>query len=702
MTVTNAASIAKHTEPRPFFKTDAFFWIVTGAAVLSIFILSRRYEWLAEPTPALTFPIDHWFNSAMAWFVNHFKWFFRTVSWALSGPMDCLNAVLNWLPWPVTIALVAILAHFCAGWRLALFCICALFYMVIVGYWEESMNTLALVGMAVPLSLILGLFIGILGFRYRRAFRIIEPTLDLMQTIPTFAYLVPIILLFGFGAVVGLIASAIYAMPPMVRNVMLGLSRVPSEVVESARMSGCSRRQLLWWVQLPSALPTVMMGVNQTIMAGLNMVIIAAIIGGYADIGWEVLNTMRKAEFGQSLLSGIVIALIAMIMDRISLAAALKLNLQRRRGSFWQRHVHLWIALGVIAVLISVGHYVAPLRSYPEAWIFYPAELLNEAVEWFTVNFFEITKGLKNGFMFLLLLPLQIGLVKSVTPFFWGFSMTLSISIAYAALVALFAAAAGYFLRWRVAIAVIIIGTLFYYGTIGIPWPAFILLVTILAFQVGGNRVALLVFLGLWFILLGGAWHRAMLSVYLCGAAVLISFFMGALLGIWVAHNDRLSSFLRPINDTLQTMPMFVFLVPILMVFLVGEFSAFLAIVAYSIVPAIRYTEHGIRNVPHEVVEASIAMGCTKRQLLFHVKLPLALPEIMLGLNQTVMFGLAMLVIAALIGTLGLGQMVYHALTNANFGEGTIAGLGIAIIAMITDRILQSWSHKKKIELGLA
>ncbi|MEE8306064.1 MAG: ABC transporter permease subunit, partial [Gammaproteobacteria bacterium] len=421
----------------------------------------------------------------------------------------------------------------------------------------------------------------------------------------------------------------------------------------------------------------------------------------YADIGWEVLSTMRKAQFGQSLLAGIVIALIAMIMDRISLGAAQKLSLQLRLGSFWQRHVHLWIALGATATLIALAQYISPLRDYPETWIFYPAEAMNEAVEWFTVTFFEVTNAFKKGFMFLLLLPLQIGLVKSVTPYFWGFSMTAPISIGYAALVALLAAAAGYFLRWRVAVTVIIIGALFYYGTTGIPWPAFILLVTMLAFQVGGWRVALLAFLGLWFILLSGAWHRAMLSVYLCGAAVLISFFMGALLGVWGAYNDRVSSFLRPINDTLQTMPMFVFLVPILMVFLIGEFSAFIAIIAYSIVPAIRYTEHGIRNVPHEVVEASTALGCTNSQLLFYVKLPLALPEIMLGLNQTIMFGLAMLVIAALVGTLGLGQMVYHALNYANFGEGAIAGLGIAFIAMITDRILQSWSHKKKIELGL-
>ena len=133
-----------------------------------------------------------------------------------------------------------------------------------------------------------------------------------MQTVPTFAYLIPILLLFGFGPVVGVVASAIYACPPMVRNMILGLQKVPSDVIESGLISGATRHKLFWWVQVPSALKNIMIGINQTTMAALSMVIIAAIIGSSADIGWEVLSTMRKAQFGQSLLAGIVIALIAM------------------------------------------------------------------------------------------------------------------------------------------------------------------------------------------------------------------------------------------------------------------------------------------------------------------------------------------------------------------------------------------------------
>ncbi len=686
----------------PQLNASQWLWLVTGALLVALFVLRYSVPEIRQPPEILRLPIGWVFDVAMDWFVETFKPVFRAIQLVLKVPMDAFQFLLHWLPWPATIALIGIAAHYAGGKRLALFSTASLLYMVVIGYWDESMNTLALVAVAVPLSLAFGLIVGIIGHRSRTAERIIVPVLDMMQTIPTFAYLIPCILLFGFGPVVGLVASAVYAAPPMVRNVMLGLERVSPEIVESARMSGCTQTQLLWWVKLPAALPTVMVGVNQTIMAALSTVIIAAIIGGFADIGWEVLNTMRKAQFGQSLLAGLVIALIAMVMDRICRGWAAKYGLPRHaHGGILRRHPRLLLALAVAAAFIAVGLLHPAFADYPKSWIVHPAEPLNEAVLWFTRTFFFITDGIKRVTLFLLMLPLRIGFENSVTPFFWGFSLTPLMSIGYGAFVAILAGLAGWFLTWRWSVGVIFLGVLFYYGTTGIPWPAFILAITVLAFQVGGTRVAALAFFGLWFILLGGAWERAMLSIYLCGSAVFISAALGISLGIWAAHNDRVSAVLRPINDTLQTMPLFVFLIPVLMVFLLGDFTAMLAIVMYAIVPAIRYTEHGIRNVPPDTLEAAKALGCNRWQLLFQVKLPLAIPEIMLGLNQVVMFALAMLVITALVGTVDLGQMVYEALTNADFGLGVIAGLGMALLAMITDRILQAWSRRKKIELGL-
>lgn len=703
MIATNAVSALESAFHRRNYDPSLAVWLVTGVAVVALFALRGQYDWVTKLPEELVIPLDAWLNAFMDLFVANFKWLFRAMSGFLEWPMTGLQALLHWLPWPATIAGSVVVAHLAGGWRLAVFTLCTLMYMVIVGYWDESMNTLALVGMAVPLSVAVGLFAGILDFSHRTAKSVIQPMLDLMQTVPAFAYLIPVLLLFGFGPVVGLVAAAIYACPPMVRNVSLGLQRVPVDIVESAKMSGCTDRQLLWWVRLPAAMPTIMIGVNQTIMMALSMVIIAAIIGGFGDIGWEVLSTMRRAQFGQSLLAGLVIVLIAMNFDRISRGLTSRQRVsQARTGTLWQRHAHLWVALVAIMVAVVLAQVLPELHDYPKAWIFYPAAAMNDAVTWFTANYFFATSAIKSWTLFYFLLPIRIGLENSVTPHFWGFALNLWISLGYAAAVAGLALWVDRATSWRGAVAVLITGGLFYFGTTGTPWAVFILVVTVTAFRVGGWRVGVFALGGLCFMLFTGIWERAMLSVYLCGTAVLIAFLAGGLLGIWAARNDRVSAFLRPINDTLQTIPLYVFLIPIIMVFLVGEFSALLAVIAYAIVPAIRYTEHGIRHVPAETVEAARAMGCTPRQLLWQVQLPLALPEIMLGLNQTIMLGLAMLVIAALVGTLGLGQMIYIALTAADFGKGAVAGLGIALIAMITDRILQSWSARKKVELGLA
>jgi glycine betaine/proline transport system permease protein len=681
---------------------DLLVWIGVGIVAVATVLLRGDLPWLMRYPADWVIPFSDWINAFMNWFVPNVKWLFRALNWLLTWPMVWLRELLNWLPWPATVAAITIAAYVASGWRLAVFSFLALMYMVVVGYWSESMNTLALVALSVPLSVLIGLLAGIAAYKWRAADRIVQPLLDLAQTFPTFAYLIPILFLFGFGPVVGLIASAIYAAPPMVRNTMLGLSRVPSEVTESARMSGTTERQLLWWVQVPSAMPMILVGVNQATMAALSMVIIAAVIGGSADIGWEVLSTMRKAQFGQSFLSGIVIALMAMMMDRITRGFADRERfLEARTLPFWQRHRALAIALAIMAAFIVAAQIFPSIGAAPVGALFNLAEPLNDLVNYITANYYPVLDGVKNTTLFYFMLPFRIGLEKAVSPFSWGFALTPAMSYGYAALVIALSAGAGRLWGWRATVGVLIFGGLYYYGTVGTPWLTFILAVTVLAYQVGGPKIAAFALFGCLFMLTGGVWQQAMLSTYLCAAAVLFSFVLGASIGVWAALNDRVSAFMRPINDTLQTMPLFVFLIPVLMFFQVGEFSALLAIMLYAIVPSIRYTEHGIRNVRRDIIEAATAQGCTKRQILFQVQLPLALPEIMLGLNQTIMFGLAMLVIAALVGTQGLGQAVYLALGKGDVGRGFVTGLSMALIAMIADRITQAWSARKKAELGL-
>lgn len=678
-------------------------WIIIGITSSFFFLLSEKNTWLVEYPEGWEMPVSAWFNSFMEWFVPTFQWFFQGLAWLIGWPLKLIETTLGWLPWPATIAVFATVAYLANGWRLALFTGLAFFYMVVTGYWDESMKTLSLVFVSVPMAVTSGLFIGIWASNSKRVNRIVQPILDLMQTVPTFAYLIPILLLFGFGPVVGMIASTIYAIPPMVRSVILGLNRVPSDIIESGLMSGCTKRQLLWWVRVPTAMPTIMIGVNQAIMLALSMVIIAAIIGGSDDIGWEVLSTMRKAQFGESVLSGVVVALIAMVMDRISRKFSDRSHLTHAtEATFWQRHRYLLIAAATVAVFVLLAQFIPALKSYPESLLFYPADVINDGLSYITVNYWYVLKAIKEFFVFFLLFPSQIGLRGAVQPYTWGFEMTPVLSAGFAIITAALAYYLGKKWGWRAAVAVVVLFGNWYFGITTTPWPVVILVISAIAWQVGGWRVALFASLSLLFMLLSGVWKEAMLSLYLCAAAVVTCFIVGGMIGVWAAQNDRVSAFVRPINDTLQTIPLFVLLIPVLMFFQVGEFTAYLAIVAFAIVPSIRYTEHGLRNVSHEIVEAGVSMGCTKRQMFWQIKLPLALPEIALGLNQTIMFALAMLVIAALVGTRGLGQEIYAALGRADAGAGMVAGLAMALIAMVADRICQSWSAKKKAELGMS
>ncbi len=678
-------------------------WIMVIAITALSLFLRDQIGWLNKLPADLVIPVVDWINGFMDWFIKTFKWLFRSINWLLSWPMAGAQGVLQWLPWPATIAGFCVLAYVASGWRLSLFTGLALFYMVVTGHWAPSMNTLGIVFISIPLAIGAGFFLAIGAYKSDRINGVVQPVLDLMQTVPTFAYLIPILLLFGFGPVVGVVASAIYACPPMVRNMILGLQKVPSEVIESGLISGSTKRQLFWWVQVPSALPNIMVGINQTTMCALSMVIIAAIIGGSADIGWEVLSTMRKAQFGQSLLAGIVIALIAMILDRISWGFTDRTRaIERRHLALGQRLKPWFTAFGLMLGFTLLALMVPALRVFPESWVIYPAAGINEGLTYITANYANVTDAFKESIFFFYLLPIKVGFTKAISPFSWGFELTPAMIWSYGIGVSAIAGWLFVMRSWQSAIAAIIIGGFLWFGIISIPWLPFILIVTLLAWQVGGLKVAALSFFGWLYMLFAGVWPQAMLSVYMCLAAVIICLLFGGALGVWASQNQRVSNFLRPINDTLQSMPLFVILIPFLMFFQIGEFTSFLAIIAYAIVPTIRYTEHGLRNVPPETVEAARSMGCTKRQMLWEVKMPLAIPEIMLGLNQTVLFALAMLVITALVGSKGLGQSVYIALSKADAGLGIVAGLGMALIAIIADRIIQSWSTKRKQVLGLS
>jgi glycine betaine/proline transport system permease protein len=681
----------------------AIVWWVVTAVVLLCLIGGSRWTSLAMFPQHWSLPIAAWIDIVTAPVFAFLQPGFRELSALLNGPLDILQALLQWLPWPAICLALTLVAGRAGGFRLAAFAIITCLYILLSGYWQPSMNTLATILFAVPLSVAIGFGLGVLSFRLPRWRPTIETCLDLMQTVPAFAYLIPLLLLFGFGPVVGLISSAIYAIPPMVRNTSLGLELVAGDIREAGTMSGSNKRQLFWLVEIPCALPQLLVGINQTTMAAFSMVIIASIIGGFADIGWAVLDAMRKAEFGQSLLSGGVIALMAMVMDRVTHGFSLKRS-ERPLSAALLAGKRYWFLLLAAVLLAAVLRFGLAQDSFwlqaPTAWI--NADSWNAVILMLVQRYGDILEAVKNGVFYALLLPLRLGFAGVATPYVWGITLTPLLQAIYWAAIAFLAWLASRPFGWRGAVFAIITGGVLYSGFASLPWLILPIIVTTLAARLAGRRLAVLVAASLGFMLVSGLWPALMQSLYLCGLAILFSVAIGGSLGIWAAHNNRVSTVLRAICDALQTMPQFVFLIPVLMFFKVGEFTALIAIMLYAVVPPIRYGEHALRTVPTGLVEAGQQMGCTGRQMLWLVKMPAALPVIMLGINQTIMAALSMLVIAAMVGTRDLGQQVYIALGKADAGLGLVSGLAIALLAIMTDRMIKAWQAQRTLKVETA
>ncbi|MCB1342440.1 MAG: ABC transporter permease subunit [Pseudooceanicola sp.] len=667
----------------------ALVTLLTGALCLA---LAPSLPWLTV-WPADWVLLDtKAFSAVLETFLRFIRPAARLVSVLLAYPMGWANALFTATPWPLFIAIVTAIGWLVGGAAMAALGFLGLTFVLLSGYWVQGMSTLALVAVSVPVAVVSGLAIGLLANEIPRLKGAVQALLDIMQTVPTFAYLTPLVLLFGFGPVVGLIASAIYAAPPMARNVMLGLERVETEVKEAAVMSGATRLQQLFQVEIPAAMRQIMVGFNQCLMAALSMVIIAAVIGGFNDIGWEVLLTMRKALFGQSLLAGLVIVAFAVVIDRMSGALALEPQSHDRR-----------VALGILALGLAVTLAAWRLAPDPAAFrLLMPlAEGVDKGLGAFTAGYGATLDAIKNNAMFFGLLPLRIGLDDAILPFTWGFQWTAWMSavwFAFAVTAGLALAASG---RVTAGTALVIALGIVETGIAQLPWPFVLVGAGALGFAAGGWRLSALAVGLLALILVCGLWDRALLSLYLCTASVAICVVVGGALGLASAVSPGVWRVVRPICDMLQTIPLFVFLIPVLMFFQIGEFSAVLAICAYAVVPMIRYTRHGLVDTPPEMVEAATAAGATTWQMLRDVRAPWAAPTILLGLNQTILYAFSMLVIAALIGTTDLGQSIFLALGQADIGLGVSAGAAMAILAFVADRLVQGFAHGQREALGL-
>ncbi|MFT3989038.1 ABC transporter permease [Aestuariivirga sp.] len=651
---------------RPSFRAEppVLRWLVALAVAAAVILYLARgaLPGLSAYPDWAIIPFKDWLGAAMTWIKVNFTWATRSITAIVAVPLNFAFGLLAkgfkigtgpeaWLlpklSWAGVVCAMALAGWVYGGMRLALLCGLGFLALALFNLWESAMLTLALIIICVPMCVAAGLLVGIWGYRQPAVNRFfISPALDLMQTMPTFAYLIPMLLLFGSSPVSALLATSLFATPPMVRATILGLNKVPQEIIDFADMTGCTRAQKLWRVQIPSAKPSLMIGINQVIMLALNMVIVASMIGA-GGLGYDVLLALRALKVGQAMEAGLAIVVIAIVLDRLSQAIARKRPEPPVRGGFAARHANLLLALAILAVTTLAGLAVPALDQLPKAATLTTAPYWKAAVDWITVNFFD---AIEAGRVFVLL----------------------------------------YFLNPLRALFE------------GLPWLGVLLIIAALGWRLGGIGLAATVGVLTFFAAATGLWVPAMQTLYLCGASALIACLLGIPIGLWASRSDRVAAAVKPVIDTLQTIPSFCFIIPVVMLFRVGDVTAMIATVAFAIVPAIRYTNHGIREVPVQLIEAGRVSGCTRWQLFHHVQLPLALPEIMLGINQTILLALSMIIICAMIGTRDLGQEVFKALSKADSGRGLVAGLVIAFIGIIADRLITAWVTRMRARQGAA
>ncbi len=636
--------------------------LVVGPFAALLVLRGLLPDWAVEVPDRWHIPFIDWINFVVKALQKEpifglftFKDMTRALAEVVEWPLDLMEGLLISgfdtiglppLPWVMVVGLAAVWGWYLKGWRLALLAGGCIAYVALFGKWKLSMVTLSAVLVSAPLAVLIGLALGIMAVKWRRFEQLLWPLLNVMQSLPHFSYLIPVAVFIGVSHKAGVIATVLFALPPMARLTILGLRGISPEVREAGVMAGCTPRQMLWKVELPAARPSLMVGVNQVIMQCLAMVVIASFVGT-KGLGQDLLFRLQSLRIGQAFEIGVAIVLIAIMLDRLSQALAEKQPEHAPVGPFWRVHPFLTAAAAVV-----VGSLIAVLitphaSSLPRELTVTTAPFWDAIVDYVTLHLYDPLKVFRDGLLVNVLIPMRAAF------------------------------------QW-------------------LPWVAVVALVGTAGWCLGGWRLALTVGGFILFIAFSGFWPRAMITTYMVVFAVLICVAIGVPVGIWASKREGRTKFMQLLCDTFQTFPSFIYLLPVIMLFQVGDVAAISAIVIYASIPSVRYTMFGLRGVPSEIVEAAITSGCTPRQTLWKVRMPMAFPEIMLGINQTIMFALFMVIIAAFIGTKDLGQEIFRALTFADAGKGLVVGLCVAFLGLTADRLIHEWARARKAQLGLA
>ncbi|MBO3751321.1 ABC transporter permease subunit [Streptosporangiaceae bacterium NEAU-GS5] len=612
-------------------------WVLPAGGVvfaIALYVAFRNTALLPHDDDA---PQFHWLNDVRDWIDENrnsspvFIYVINYIRLFVGQIADLFTTALQGLGWPGLIGVAGGLGWLAGGWRIALLSVAGFGGVGALGLWEPSVDTLALTLTAVVLSLAFGIPLGVLTGRSARVRRVVTPVLDVMQIMPTFSYISPMVLLFLIGTPSAVIATVIYAMPPAVRITALAVQNVSKTALEASDSLGATRWQTLRKVQLPLAKNTILLGVNQTLLAALSMVPLTALIAA-PGLGVDLLKALARVNVGLALVPGLAIVIMAIVLDRMTRAAAAG---GRRRGpSRW--------AVGAVIAGAGIALTPALAADFPEDWQIPIVKPVNDVVEWIEFHWYGFTGFVNDSFANWILNPMETTLTTA-------------------------------------------------------PWWLVITTVVALAWSISGLRAALIAGGCLGGMALLGLWQHGMTTLTVVLVATLIAMFFGLLLGVVAARSTRFASALRPLLDAAQTMPTFSYLLPGLALFGPGRFTAIVASVIYTVPVVIRLVEDGIRGVPGETVEAALASGSTRGQLLWKVQLPMARRSLLVAANQGIVMTLAMVVIGALVGAGALGYDVYAGFAQReDYGKGLAAGVALVLLGIMLDRITQGADRRPR------
>ena len=571
---------------------------------------------------------------ALEWFVNQIQYLISQAPGARQIPQ------IGWLG---IVALVALVTYATTNFRVAILATAGFLSFGLLGFWTESMDTLALTIAAVLIALLIGIPLGILAGLFPKWEKALQPILDFSQIMPTFVYLTPVTLMFLIGAASSTFVTLVYAIPPALRITAVAIKEVPHASIEATTSMGSTKWQILRKVQLPQAKRTIVVGINQTIMAALSMVTIAALIDA-PGLGKVVVLALESLDVGKSFQAGLAIVIMAVVLDRATTAAAAKVAPEVVNERAHRVHRYFEYLIGIVTLIsIYISRTSSWAGDFPGSGTLGSKVNLwaNSFVTWIQDHFYQLTNWITQAVTVGLLNPLQNLLTNS-------------------------------------------------------PWFVVVFYLVAIAFLFGGIRIAFITaFCGVGIVYLG-LWSDTMVTLSATLVAAALTVALGVIIGVWIGRNKNADKVIRPLLDAGQVLPAFVYLVPFLGLFGATRFTAIMAAIVYAAPAAIKLVADGIKGVPESIIESSIAAGSNTWQMITKVQLPSAKRALTLATNQGLIYVLAMIVVGGLVGAGGLGYLVVAGFSQERFkGKGLAAGLAIVLLGILIDRITQAAANRK-------